>query len=291
VGTSLVTLVASSAAQKTAVNAARTFVDTTAVAGLMYAYTVRSVSTTGAGATAVTVRSADSTPVVTASRSLAAPSAPNAVVTTATSITVSWTDLSSNETGFVVERGFIAPGSAAGTLPTWSTLATVARSAAQGSAVNSTVSYVDTLVAPAAQGTYQYRVTAVNQTGAGVTAVTNASSAAVTGNALDFTAPAAPTNLAVATPAVVTPGTVVLTWVDPATTETGFSVQYATVAFPATGVAPAGTVTRNIAGANPNPTGGTTLTGLVTGTTYYVRVAATNLVGATYTAVITVVAP
>jgi titin len=294
VGTPLVTLVASSATQKTAVNATRTFVDTTAVAGLMYAYTVRSVSTTGTGATALTVRSADSTPVVTASRSLVAPSKPNAVVTSATSITVSWTDLSSNETGFVIERGFIAPGSATGTVPIWTTLATIARTAAQGTAVNGTVSYVDTLVAPATQGTYQYRVTAVNQTGTGGTAVTNASSTAVTGNALDFTAPAAPTNLVQqlpVAPAVATPGTVVLTWVDPATNETGFSVQYATVAFPATGVAPAGTVTKTIAGANPNPTGGATLTGLVTGTTYYVRVAATNLVGATYTAPITVVAP
>jgi FtsP/CotA-like multicopper oxidase with cupredoxin domain/fibronectin type 3 domain-containing protein len=293
-GVQRVTAVASTAAQRTAVGGAPlTFIDTTAVAGVTYSYVVRAVNLTGN----VTVKSADSTPIVIASRSVADPSAPVAAITTARSITVTWSDLSTTETGFLVERAFAPTGGVAGA---FAPLATVARTAAQTSQTNVPVSFVDTLAlarALAAQGTYQYRVTAVNQTGV----VTNASSQPVAGNVLNFSAPTAPTNLVQVlpmAPAVATPGTVVLSWVDPATTETGFSVQYVAVAAGVTvdpfaaAVLPAGTVTRNIAGANPSPTGGITLTGLVTGTRYFVRVAATNLVGASvYTAAVAVVAP
>jgi hypothetical protein len=314
----LVTLVASTAAQKTAVAAARTYIDTTATAGLMYAYVVRAVSTTGVAPAAVTVRSADSTPIVTGSRSLAAPSAPTAAITNATRITVSWTDLSTTETGFIVERLFTPAVPVAGAAaPVWTVLATVARTAAQGTAVNGAVSYIDNLVAPVApatlQGTYQYRVTAVNQSGVGVAAVTNGSSVVVTGNVLNFSAPVVPSNVT-ALPAstivagVVTPtaGTVNVGWTDASLTETAFSVQYvaaAAVVAPALPVnpfaaavapaVPAGTVTRAVAGVLPGTglTGALTLTGLVKGTTYFVRVGATNLVGTTYSTAVSVVAP
>jgi FtsP/CotA-like multicopper oxidase with cupredoxin domain/fibronectin type 3 domain-containing protein len=298
----LVTTVASTAAQKTAVGgAARTWIDTTAVAGVSYSYVVRAVVYTGnVAAPIVSAQSPDSTPAVIGARSVTAPGVPTVAITTATSITVSWTDLSTNETGFIVERQITPVGGVAGgwmQLGALGSVATVTRTAAQGTAVNGAVSFVDTLVAPVVQGTYEYRVRAVNATGT----VINASSTAAIALPLNFTAPSLPASLTQvlpAAPAVATPGTVVLSWVDPATNETGFSVQYVAVAAGVTvnpfaaAALPAGTVTRNIAGANPSPTGGTTLTGLVTGTTYFVRVAATNLVGSSgYTTAIAVVAP
>ncbi|MEY4749736.1 MAG: hypothetical protein RIQ60_1950 [Pseudomonadota bacterium] len=269
---STVTLVACTAAQGTAMNAARTWIDTTAVAGTTYAYVVRAVRTVAA----VTARSADSTPVVYASRNVDAPGTPNAVISTASRVTVSWADLSTSESGFIVERAITPVGGVAGA---WTKLATVARTAAQGTSVNTTVSYTDNLVAPVVQGTYQYRVTAVNQTGVGAAAVTNASSLAVMSNALSFVAPAAPTGVtAAAVPG--TPGSVLVDWADPATNESGFSVQYSTLPFtPGAAAAPVGTVTVAIAGANPGATANAVLSGLVSGTTYYVRIAATNLVG------------
>jgi hypothetical protein len=114
--------------------------------------------------------------------------------------------------------------------------------------------------------------------------VTNASSAAVAAAALNFAAPAAPSAVTVAPTTqlnllgitVATPGSLTVSWVDNSTNETGFSVQYSTnPAFPAG----ATTVTRAIAGANPSGTASTTLTGLVTGRLYYVRVAASSTVG------------
>ncbi|MEY8878965.1 MAG: multicopper oxidase domain-containing protein [Leptothrix sp. (in: b-proteobacteria)] len=302
-GVQLITTVASTAAQKTAVGgAARSWIDTTAVAGVSYSYVVRAVVYTGTvAAPVVSAQSADSAPAVSGVRTVTAPSVPTAAITTATSITVSWTDLSTNETGFIVERQ-ITPvvNGVAGVPGGWVQLgaagaaATVTRTAALSTAVNGAVSYVDTLVAPVVQGAYEYRVRAVNQTvvaavgAVPASTVTNASSATVAAAALNFVAPAAPQNVVAVQPAllnllgVAVPvlGTLNVTWTDPASNETGFSVQYSTnPAFPAG----AATVTRAMAGANPGATGSTTLTGLVAGT-YYVRVASTNLVGlSTYT--------
>ena len=62
---------------------------------------------------------------------LAAPGLPSAVLSTATRVTVGWTDLSSNETAFLVERRITPQGGVAGA---WTALATVARSALTASA-------------------------------------------------------------------------------------------------------------------------------------------------------------
>jgi phosphodiesterase/alkaline phosphatase D-like protein len=163
----------------------------------------------------------------------------------------------------------------------------VARTAAQSTQTNVAVSYVDTLaVAPAlaAQGSYQYRVTAVNQ----VAGVTKGQSGAISGNVLGFMAPVAPSSVS-ATPLTGTPGTITVSWADSASTETGFSLQYSTSPLFTT------LTTRAIAGANPGTNGSMsyTVSGLVTGTPYYVRVASSNVVGlSTYTGFATaVIAP
>ncbi len=263
--------VTSTAAQKTATAAARTYVDTTALLGVAYTYSVTTTAGTAAAPLYSTPVSASPVTAV-----LAAPGVPTAVITKANTITLSWTDLSVNETGFLVERS--TDGGA-----TFAALATVARTAATTKSVNTAVSYVDTLVAATAvKGQYQYRVTAVNQTGA----VTNAASAAVTSALLDYTPPAAPSALT-ATPAATR--TVTLSWTDNAATETGFSVQRATNAAFTTGLTTTA-VPAVIAG-----TGGTAsylATALTKGTVYYFRVAATNLVGtSTYSTAVTVTAP
>ena len=263
-------VVTSTAAQKTATAAARTYTDTTALPGVSYTYSVATVG----GAAALPVYSApvSASPLTAV---VAAPGTVAAVITNATRITVSWTDLSTNETGFLVERS-VNGGSS------FAALATVARTAAAGSAVNTAVSYVDNLTAPVVQGLYQYRVTALNQSGA----VTNAASAAVLSNAVDFSVPAAPTAL------TATPGaarSVLLGWTDQAGNETGFSVQRATnSAFTAGLVTTAVPVV--VAG-----TGGAAsylATGLTKGTVYYFRVAATHALGASaYSAHASVTAP
>jgi titin len=262
--------VSSTAAQKTATAAARTYIDTTAVAGVSYAY---SVATTG-GTTAAPVYSAAVASNAVAAL-VAAPGAPTAVISTASRVTLSWTDLSTNETGFLIERS--TDGGA-----TFTTVTTLARTATNTKSTNVAVSYVDNLVAPVTQGSYQYRVTAVNQTGT----ATNASSAAVVSNLLDFTAPAAPSALVAAAGAT---GTVSLSWTDNATNETGFSVQRASNATFTTGL-----TTMAVAGATAGTGAAASYlsTGLTKGKAYYFRVAATNLVGASaYSATATITAP
>jgi len=262
--------VTSTAAQKTATAAARTYIDTTAVAGVNYSY---SVATTGGSTLAPVYSAAVASNAVVAL--VAAPGVPTAAITNATRITLAWTDLATNETGFLIERS--TDGG-----KTFAVVTTLARTAAAMKNTNVAVSYVDNLVAPIAQGSYQYRVTAVNQTGT----VTNASSAPVLSNLLDFTAPVAPTAL-LATAAATT--TVSLSWTDNAATETGFSVQRATNALFTTGL-----TTTAVAVATAG-TGGSTsylATGLTKGKSYFFRVAAINLVGTSaYSAAATIVAP
>jgi titin len=260
--------VTSTAAQKTAVGSVRTFIDTTALPGVIYSYTVASVS-------GLNISAAIPTAPITITAPIAAPSTPSAVVTNASRITVTWTDLSTNETGFVVERLLTPAVPVAGApAPVWTTLATVARSATLKTAINGAVSYVDNLVAPVVQGSYQYRVTAVNQTGVAPAAVvTNGSSAAVMSNIVSLAVPAAPTALTAAVTATVT-GVVNLTWADNSTNETGFTVQRATNA-----TFTAGLVSTSVPGANATTTVNYALNGLTKGTILYFRVQATNASG------------
>jgi hypothetical protein len=262
--TAVVIAVASSATQKTAINAARTYIDTTVVPGVTYYYTVAS-----SAGTALSTPTATAPVTIADKTAIADPSAPTAVITNGTTITLAWTDLSTNETGFVVER---AINGTWGALP----LATVARTVTATKGVNGAVTYTDKLVAPVVYGTYQYRVTAVNQTGT----VTNAASGAVPSAVLDFTKPVVPTALTATTTAGV-PGVVNLSWVDGANNETGFTVQRATNA-----TFTAGLVSTTVPGAVAG-TGSTvnyTLSGLTTGTKYYFRVTATNALGTSATA-------
>jgi hypothetical protein len=179
---------------------------------------------------------------------------------------VSWTDLSTNETGFLVERS--QDGG-----KTFVTLATVARTGTATTGVNGAVSYVDNLVAPVVYGQYQYRVSAVNATGTGATAVVNAASTAVASNMLDFTLPAAPTVLTV-TAGAVGSGAVTLGWTDNATNETGYTVQRATNATFTTAL-----VTTAVPGAIAGGSTSYVLNGMTKGTKYFFRVAATNAAG------------
>jgi titin len=253
--------VARTAAQKTSVNTVVSYTDTTALPGTSYTYVVRAVNLTG------TVRavSADVTaaPVPVPTPPMIAPTSVSAVVASASSIKLSWIDMSTNETGFLVERS-------TDNGVTWGKLASLAaaRTAAQGKAVNAAVSYTDTLVAPVVQGTYVYRVSAVQHTGTGATAVITAQSAATQGNPVSFIAPAAPTLLTAA--AGTTAGTVNLAWTVNSTNETGFTVQYSTTA---TFTAPV-----TVAIASP-AVSSVTVSGLTSKTGYFFRIAAKNLVG------------
>jgi FtsP/CotA-like multicopper oxidase with cupredoxin domain len=257
--------VTSTTAQKTAIGTARTYIDTTAVPGVTYTYTVAATSGTAALPIAGT---AISTTPVTITETIAAPSTPNAVITSATRITVTWTDLSTNETGFLVER-LLTPTVAGTTPPAWTTLATVARTGTATTGINTAVSYIDNLVAPATQGTYQYRVSAVNMTGT----VLNKASTAVASNTLDFNVPAQPTLLTV-TPGAVGSGAVTLGWVDNASNETGYTIQRATNATFTTGL-----VTTAVPGAITVSPASYVLSGMTKGTKYFFRVAATNAAG------------
>ena len=209
-----------------------------------------------------------STTPVTITETIAAPSVPTAVITNATRMTVTWTDLSTNETGFKVER-LLTPTVAGATPPVWTTLATVARTGTATTGVNTAVSYIDNLVAPVVQGTYQYRVSAVNMTGT----VVNAASTAIASNVLDFNVPAAPTVLTV-TAGAVGSGAVTLGWVDNATNETGYTIQRATDAKFTKGL-----VTTAVPGAVTASPVSYLLSGMTAGTKYFFRVAATNAAG------------
>jgi hypothetical protein len=221
---------------------------------------------------------------------MAAPGVPSVVITNAASNTVSWTDLSNNETGFMVERRITPTGAVAGAwtaLLAAGTSVSVTRSAANGTAVNGVVTYADTLLAPVVQGLYEYRVSAVKQT-AGVTTL---ASLPVAAPALVYAAPVAPTSVKAVAALPAVKGSVVVTWVDAASNETGFSVQYSSsAAFTAGRTTVSKAVATPLAGTGVSGT--LTLTGLTSGTTYYVRVAATNGVGTSaYSPVATVAAP
>ncbi len=269
--------VTSTATQKTAVGTLRNYIDTTALPGVTYSYTVASVS--GAAVSAAV----STTPVTITGAAIANPGAPTAVVTNATRITLTWTDLSSNETGFVIER-LITPTVAGATPPVWTTLATVARTAANSTSVNKAVTYLDNLVAPVVQGTYQYRVTAINATGV-VAPALPPSSAAVLSNVVDFNLPAAPTALT-ATTTIGVPGVINLSWTDNATNETGFTVQRATNATFTRGL-----VSTVVPGANSGNPVSYALNGLTTGAKLYIRVQATNASGASTFATVGTVNP
>ncbi len=133
-------------------------------------------------------------------------------------VTLTWTDASTTETGFIVKRGLTATGP-------WTDLATLPPN---DNAVTTTVTYVDA-IGSSKVTTYYYQVFAANTVGYSATVgystmtVTSATNAVLVGVLPQV--PAAPTNLT----AVVQAGPkVLLTWTDNATDETGFVIERST---------------------------------------------------------------
>lgn len=275
VGTATKFAITSTKAQITAVNAGMTYTDTTALPGVKYRYSIAAVK--ARGSSDIVTYGTDITTVINA------PTLPTVTITNATRITVGWTDQSTNEAGFTIQRRITPVG---GVTPAWTTLATVVSTAGNKTTINRLVSYVDNLVAPVVQGTYEYQITAIN--GAAL-------SSPIFTTPINFSAPVAPSNLIYVPKVPAVAKTVNLTWADNSTNETGFTVERLTspTTFPASGVTvPAGTVSTVVAGANATSSKSLTVTGLKTGTIYNFRVKATNLAGSsTYSNVITVTAP
>ena len=170
------------------------------------------------------------------------PTAPTSLGATAVSssqINLAWTDNSSNETGFAIER---SPDGV-----TFAPLTTVGANV---------TTYQNTGLATST--TYHYRVRATNAVGP--SGWSNVANATTTG-----TAPAAPTNL---TATAVSSSQINLAWTDNSSNETGFAIERSPdgVTF-----APLTTVGANVTTYQN--------TGLVASTTYHYRVRATNAVG------------
>jgi FtsP/CotA-like multicopper oxidase with cupredoxin domain len=218
-----------------------TFVDTTALSFTTYRYRVTAFNAAGSVAsTPLTVDFQPASPANLAATLIAGPK-----------VKLTWTDTSSNETNFVIDRS--VDGGATWTLGFATTPANI-------------VTYTDSAVSGAAApgNTYTYRVWSRNSAGLSAAPASQAS--------ITLTVPADPSNFT-AVPSLGTGNnrTVTLHWTDNSSNETGFSIQRATNATFTSGLNTA-TVGANV----------TTLvqTGLARNTKYYYRIQATNLSGA-----------
>ena len=200
-----------------------------------YYYRVRS---TGIGGDS-TNATANATTAPAAPSNLAAATVPNAL-----QINLTWTDNSTTETGFIIER------SPNGT-DTWTSV---------GSAAANATAFSDTSLSLTPGTAYFYRIRATSAVG------DSANSNIATGSTAPR--PTAPSNL-VATPAIATLE-IDLTWTDNSSNETGFVVERS----------PDGTTNWTQVGtpaANATSFSDTTA-GLAVNTTYYYRVRATSTI-------------
>jgi predicted phage tail protein len=212
------------------------YVDTAVTAGNSYDYRVAAVNQGGASAYAGPVNVTIAGP-----QPPAAPEGLEANFEDVPLINLAWTDLSNDETVFVIQRSTDGL--------TFSDLSTV------GAGVTT---YDDLTVF--GNYTYTYRVAAVNANGTSAHAVSNSVLVPA-----DATPPAAPSNLSASN---VTQTTLTLNWIDNSNNETGFIIQRATNSSFTRGL-----VTVNV-GADITSFNDT---GLKKGTTYYYRIQAVNL--------------
>jgi len=167
--------------------------------GTTYWYRVRAVN---AGGASTWTAEASATPVAVPPSAPAAPSGLAVAPASTNSLSLSWTDNASDETGFEVERA-AAPAGPFGKVFT--------------AAPNAT-SWTDTGLATTT--TYWYRVRAVN--GVGPSAFTTVASATTAAPP----APAPPTGLAAVVDQAGSAQLVRLAWSDAATNETGYELQH-----------------------------------------------------------------
>jgi len=218
----------------------RSLTDATSSATTAYLYRVVAQNAVGYGNgfPTMTVQS------VSASAGVNQPAAPTTLAATLQAgpqVRLTWKDNANNETGFVVERS--VNGGA------YSTLATVGAN---------TSSYINTGVLPGS--TYTYRVAAVNIAGQSI--YSNLVAVAVP------VMPIVPSSFTAVNGANSNNNrSVVLTWLDNSTNETGFTIQRAT-----NGAFTTGLTTTNVA-ANTTTF---TVTGLSRNTSYYFRIRANN---------------
>ena len=222
----------------------RSYTDTTfRMNATTFAYRVVAQNTVGYGAEfpALTVKSI-SAPVSV----IPVPSNLTATVQAGPQVRLAWTDNTSNETGFVIERA--ANGGA------FTLLTTAPAHANTGS-----VTYTDTTVVLG--NTYTYRVAAATNNGTSV--FSNTATANVT-------VPAAPSNLTAFPP--IPAGNnqrVMLSWADNANNESGFTIQWSS-----------SSAFTTIAGsANVGANGTAYVTGNIARQIWYFRIRANNVLG------------
>jgi hypothetical protein len=218
------------------------YTNTGLAAGTTYLYRVAAVN--AGGASGYSFAQATTLAQVTTGSTPAAPTPLTAVANSQTQITLTWADNSVDETGFLLER------STDGT--TWTTLGTLPANI---------TAYTNTGLAPSTS--YQYRVSAVNASGASAYAMAQATTLATVTTP---TAPAAPGSL---TATAISSSEVTLMWQDKSGNETGFQVDRSTDGVNWTKVA------TTAANAVTYADGG-----LAAGTNYMYRVSAVNGAGA-----------
>jgi FtsP/CotA-like multicopper oxidase with cupredoxin domain len=223
-----------------------TFTDTTlpkATASVTYTYQVAAVNPIGSSAFSNTASIL--VPMVTPP---AAPTSLVAALVAGPQIKLTWNDASNNESGFIIQRSTDGVN--------FTQVATAPGLAATGS-----VSWTDTSITKSAVNvTYSYRVAATNS--AGTSAFSNTASALVPA------LPAAPGNFTVVNgPNSNKNRSVILSWIDNSTNETGFTIDRAT-----NSTFTLGLTSVNVA-AN---TQSLTVTGLSASTQYWFRIRSNN---------------